>query len=647
MVLVVLEHAELALPGGFIGVDVFFVISGYVISSVLLRDLVHGKLDLLRFWIRRSNRLLPTAAVVLAASAVGTAVLLSPFGAQQQAAATGAAAAVGLGNIALYLISADYFSEHVQGNPFLHTWSLGVEEQFYLFFPLIVLAAFRIGRGRTAGLLWVLSILFGLSFALSTVLSFAAVAPVVSSPGQFAFYMMPTRAWEFGVGAVIAVASSGLARGRWHSTAAVVGLALIGAAALLVEPGAAYPGALALIPVVAAALLLAAGLRSNPISRALSWTPLRRIGDVSYSLYLWHWPVLVFARRLWPGDDRAVLGALAVATVLAVITHRHVETPFRERGRSSTRRALRAPVVAVLAGGTACAVVLGGSLASWADPAVRSASRQLLARPVGYEQCLSTVPVSDRDLGPCTWGADGARPVYLLGDSNAQQFTEAARAAAIGSERRLVVATWGGCPLFDVGLHRPSAATKGSECASYAEDTNRWLRGQARGTVMLAASSEMVLDRDDAFEGSDGGLVRAPGRKAALWTDRLTEQIRSLETDGFDVVLIRTPPHFPGTARTWWHPAECQNSVVFHDPADCAVTLPTQEVDDRQGPVRAAEAAAIAATGARSVDVFDDVCRDGTCTTHRAGTWLYRDGLHVSPRYSEELGALFRRALTA
>lgn len=644
--LVVIEHAKLALPGGFVGVDVFFVISGFVITSMVVRDLASDAgFSLRRFSIRRANRLLPAAGVVLAVTAIGTALLLSPFGTQQQSAGTGVAAALGMSNIALYFISADYFSEHVQSNPFLHTWSLGVEEQFYVLFPLLLCVAWRVGRSRRSTLFWCITVVAVVSFSVSLVFSFSAVLPGIANPSQFAFYMTPTRAWEFAVGAALALWS---ARARWHAVhpvAVALGLILIAASAVWIEPGGAYPGTAALLPVTGTALVLAGGARHNPVSGLLAQRPLAWLGDVSYSLYLWHWPLLVFAWRLWPGQQGAVLGAIALAFALAALTHRFVETPFRGRAVTSTRRSLRAPVIAVVAGSTASVLVLGGALTSWGDPKLASAADQLLARPISYNECLSTTPVSQRDLGPCTWGPADGRPVYLLGDSNAQQFTEAARSAAVGEDRRLVVATWGGCPFLDIGLQRASDASKGAECARYVEDTTSWLRSQPRGTVLIAASSEMVLAADDTFRAGDGSVARTTAAKSAVWAERLAQRIGDLQRSGFDVVLIRTLPHFPGAQRDWWHPVECQNAVAFTDPAACGITISERSVRDRQHAIRTAETEAIRTTGAGQIDLLADICRDGVCSTFRNGTWLYRDGLHISPEYSGMLAPLFRPAL--
>ncbi len=648
--LVVLEHAEILLPGGFIGVDVFFVISGFVITPLIVRELESGSFDHRRFIVKRARRLLPSAGVVLAATAVGTALLLSPFGTQQQAAATGAAAAVSLSNIALYAISADYFSEHVRSNPFLHTWSLGVEEQFFLVFPVVLVLAWRFGRQRRSVLVATLLVVALASACLAWWAASSASVPGVSSPRNAAFYLPLTRAWEFAVGALLTLVTRSGRPHPWRGALAAGGMAVIVGSTLVLEPGAAWPGPSTLLPVLGAAAVIVGGLGPNAVSSALSSRPATWVGDRSYTLYLWHWPLLVFAERLWPDAWWPVITAIVAAVVLAALTTHFVERPFRSTaGRPPRSRPVRS-AGAFVASAVAMLSTVGlfaGSTTAWGVPQVAAGQDQLLARPAGYDACLSTTPVSQRDLAPCTWGDTRGLPVYLLGDSNAQQYTEALIGATEALGAHVTVATWGGCSLLDVPLIRRSDAGKGAECALYADDTVRWLLTRPRGVVVMASSGEMVASAQDAFRDSDGNLVRDPQRKAALWEDALVRRIAELERSGFRVVLARTAPHFPGRTREWWHPVECANDVVFTDVARCATSAPEQQLAHRQRLVLQAESEAVERTGVSSYDIWPDVCPDGRCTTHAGTTWIYRDGLHISPRFSRSLADDFARLLTA
>ncbi len=640
----IIDHAHFGLRGGFIGVDVFFVISGFVITAMLLREVrAQGRVRLGRFFIRRGYRLIPAAVVVIVFTAVVGMLLLSPLGTQQQAAVTGGAAAVGVSNTALYAISSDYFSEHTQSNPYLHTWSLGVEEQFYLFFPLVLLLVRKVARHRARAAAVVLTIVTVVSFALSLVASYSAVLPIIKSPSIFAFYMMPTRAWEFAAGALIACGAVWLTSLKGHALATWTGLALVLLSAIFIDNSVPFPGLVAIIPVLGAALVIFGGLTPNRGSRVLAWRPLAHIGDLSYSLYLWHWPLLVFARRLWPDSVVAVIGALILTYIAAYLTYRYVETPFRGRAKSWTWRTLRMPAVAVGVALLAAGSMLVGAQSNWGNANVEAAADQLLERPIGYNQCLSTTPVSQRDLGPCTWEGEG-EPIYLVGDSNAQQFTEALISASETLDRPLTIATWGGCPFFDVGRVDRNDPNKGAECSLYAEEGGRWLAQQPAGTVVMAAAGEMIMDDGIVFR-TGQELLNDSSSKAAQWGDAMAARVAELEMAGHEVFVVPTMPHFAGTSRAWWHPVQCQNADLFTDPSLCSARVSTPDMQEGMAAIVRGDQRGIASSGAEEIDLTGQVCESGWCETYRAGTWLYRDGLHITPTYSEKIADVFADAL--
>lgn len=646
VLLVIAEHARTGLSGGFVGVDIFFVISGFVITAMLYRELQqHGRVRLSRFYIRRAYRLIPAAALVLVVTAVLGMLLLSPLGTQQQAAATGGAAAVGLSNIALYVINSDYFSEHVQSNPFLHTWSLGVEEQFYFLFPLLISLTWLIMRRRKVWLWLMLALVCAASFSLSAWMSFSAVIPGVQNPAMFAFYMMPTRAWEFGVGALIALGASWLSNRGWHGTSGWLGLALIGGSAVFVDHSMPFPGLVAIAPVLGTALILYSGLSSNAGNALLSAKPLVHLGDLSYSLYLWHWPLLVFSRRLWPDSAVAVVLAVLLTYGAAYLTFRYVETPMRGRVSRVSWSTLRAPIIAVAASLAMTGGMLVGAQLNWGNGNVASAADQLLERPVGYNDCLSTTPVSQRDLTECTWPAVGDRPIYLVGDSNAQQYTEALIGAATQLQRPLTVATWGGCPFFDAGRVDADNPSKGAECAVYAQDGLDWISYQPVGTVVMASAGAPINGVDTQLTAVDGSPLISAADKAQRWADAMESRIRELESFGHEVLVVRAVPHFAGENREWWHPVECQNAALFADPVTCGSSVPDAEMQESMRVIQAAEATAIEATGAESLDLTAMICEDGLCQTYRDGDWIYRDGLHLSPSYSGHLAPTFAAVL--
>jgi peptidoglycan/LPS O-acetylase OafA/YrhL len=362
ILLVLLFHAGLSVPGGFIGVDVFFVISGFLITGLLLREReATGTIAFARFYARRVRRLLPAGALVLLATLPVAFAVLGPLD-RSSVMLDGAAAALSVGNLRFALAESDYFSAIGQPSPFLHFWSLAVEEQFYLVWPAIVFVVLRAGR-RWLGV--VLLVILGASLVLNVEIT------RISTP--WAFYSLPTRAWQLALGGLLAVAGVGLDRLPVPLRSVVGWLAMAGlaASALLLDGDVPYPGVAAITPTLCAALLIVAGTSRFGPGVALTVPPLRWLGRISYSLYLWHWPILVLV-RIALGDELPVEGRvlLVVASVIvSALSWRFVEERFRRpRQPGDTAR----PVLA-LGGATLLIVaVLGGSLAYGHDRLVEA-----------------------------------------------------------------------------------------------------------------------------------------------------------------------------------------------------------------------------------------------------------------------------------
>ena len=364
---VIASHAGVPfLPGGFVGVDVFFVISGFLISQLLFREVEKsGRLSLPGFYARRARRILPAATLVTIATVLASALWLSAV--DLLAVVKDALWAVFFAaNIHFAAVGTDYFAQEEPPSPMQHYWSLSVEEQFYLVWPalllvLVLLARWRRGdRGLPRPLvLGVLVVVTGASFAWSVVST--------SSDPLAAYFSTPARAWELGLGALTALVATSLAARMSTVVRGVVcglGLALIAVACVAYGDQTPFPGSAAAVPVVGSALVLLAGAGGHareplPV-RALGVLPMRVVGDWSYSLYLWHWPVLIIAARHY-GRDLGFLRTLvcvAVVFVLSALTYRYVEQPFRSPRRFPVRRALSLYPAAV-------AVVAAGSLSGY------------------------------------------------------------------------------------------------------------------------------------------------------------------------------------------------------------------------------------------------------------------------------------------
>jgi peptidoglycan/LPS O-acetylase OafA/YrhL len=344
---VVLYHAGLSwVSGGFVGVDVFFVISGYLITSIILAERRAGRFSLADFYARRIRRIFPALFAVMAASYPIAFAVMGPVGMAEFAGSV-TAATLFLANLYFYDISG-YFATAAEMKPLLHTWSLAVEEQFYLFFPALVLLTWRLGARRQVAMLAALAVL---SLAL-------AQWDIAEGKADRAFFMLQTRLWELMAGALCAswLASprgQALRAGGRARHGALLGLALILFAVLAYDGETRFPGLAALPPVLGAVLVILFATRQSLAGRLLSWRPMVLVGLVSYSFYLWHVPLLVFTRIGTGRDDLALmLGACALAFVLACLSWRHVERPFRRMHALPHRRLFGTAAVAmVLLGG--------------------------------------------------------------------------------------------------------------------------------------------------------------------------------------------------------------------------------------------------------------------------------------------------------
>jgi len=325
VLVVVLFHAGLAgVIGGFVGVDVFFVISGFLITGLLLREHERtGRIELLQFYARRVRRLLPAAMVVLVVTLVVAINLVAPLD-RTAIGLDAAASALSIGNMRFALAAGDYFATIAAPSPFLHFWSLAVEEQFYLAWPALILLVARGVHARRRVLIALLAV---------SIASFAANLIVVDGAANWAFYSLPTRAWELGLGGLLAAGPVAMTRipGSVVGFAGWLGLGAIAIATLTFDSSLAYPGIAAMLPSLGAVALIAGGSRRLGPGRLLSVKPLRFLGKVSYSLYLVHWPILVLAPLVIESepDDltRFVLVGLSVAAAFA--TWALVENPFR------------------------------------------------------------------------------------------------------------------------------------------------------------------------------------------------------------------------------------------------------------------------------------------------------------------------------
>ena len=341
--LVLIYHAKW-IDGGYIGVDIFYVISGFLITGILLRELdSKSTISLVAFYARRTKRLLPASFVVIFATALAALILL-PASMRQSLGKDVIAASTYISNFLFALWENDYQNLNSTPSPFIHFWSLAVEEQFYIFWPLFILILFRIGKHRAVfyGVLTTLVTSFLFSFYLTE------RAPI------WAFYILPTRAWELAAGALLVFLPE---LKKFRPVVALVSFVAICIATLIFDKTTPFPGVAALAPVVATVLLLASRSKWPPLinviaqSRVTQW-----LGAISYPLYLWHWPVLVIP-AIYLGEELTLIQTillLALTVLLAGLTHRYVEAPMREVTLSHRR------IFTFAAIATSASILIGG-----------------------------------------------------------------------------------------------------------------------------------------------------------------------------------------------------------------------------------------------------------------------------------------------
>ena len=657
MLVVVLFHAGLGFPGGFVGVDVFFVISGFVITAMLADEHRSGGVHLGRFYLRRIRRLLPALALVLVV-VLALAPLLGPRNADSQTIGTARAGALFGANIELIGSSQGYFDARTEANAFLHLWTLSVEEQFYLGFPLLLLLAaatvrrFGPPKGRAKGLLHplasgVLAAAAAVSFIAAWAFAGHHVPGLGDIGGRVAFYSAPTRAWEFLAGALLAlaVARGVVVRRAMADALGVLGLILISVAVLGFDATTSFPLIVGVVPVMAAILLILGGTGSGsgPVGRVssmLAARPMRWVGDRSYGWYIWHWPLIVFARATFPGVGWAAPAAAALSLAVAAVSYRVVEKPIRHRPPRA---------VPTLTLGAVCIAL--PLLVAQSTPLVRERidrNRALVA--VNFQlrrhldlktRCTDSVP-NPASREACTWPATGhsagSGTAVLLGDSNAGQFTEGFIAGAGMAGLGATVQTRSGCPFADLELRRLGVVD--ARCRAFYEAQMAALEASPPKVVVLASAADLrVVDDTSALKLPDGAVwATEPDTKTTVWRDALSRTVARLDGLGISVVVVRPIPRFGG----WPAPGECARATVLVDEASCATERPTIRTRLLSGQFDVAETEAVSGRKRASlVDVGPLLCPETTCRTLVGGQWVFRDESHITVRSSEALAPLF------
>jgi peptidoglycan/LPS O-acetylase OafA/YrhL len=613
---IILFHADLpGFSGGYVGVDIFFVISGYLIGGLLLRDLAGQRFSIAGFYARRARRILPALVVLLAATTAVAALLLlswdfNLYGQSLRASATFTA------NLHFWLTTS-YFDNNADTKPLLHIWSLAVEEQFYLALPLVMLLAWRLAKP------WLTVLVAALA-----VLSLLHAQLLLASGGTGAFYLPTPRAWEFLAGTAMALpVAQALQPGRLAEALALVAIAAIIFVVVFYDEATPFPGLGALPPVIGAAILVHPAASGTRVGRMLGWRPLAVVGLMSYSLYLWHWPIMAFWRYTHRGElglEGAAL-SLVLTALLGALSWRYVERPFRQPWFS--RPALVLPVSLVALVPLVVIATLIVDRFGYPERLPEEVGRIEAARgdvDPRRDECLqkSLAPIP----GPmCRFGEEGA-PVRIavIGDSFGAALLPAFD--AIAKERGVAgaAALREGCfPLLDV---KPLYMA----CRNMIRDAvDRVAAMKDVETVVLAArfaaaaeSSRFGVMRWTRFITDDA--TREPGFEDArrVFRDGLERSLAALA--GKRVVIVYGIPEQPVNV-----PVEAALDRMLGRDAPFAVTFDAYRA--RNAFTDAAMAEIGGGAGAVLIDLGTVLCPGpDRCRVMEDGHPLYSDDNHLS-----------------
>jgi peptidoglycan/LPS O-acetylase OafA/YrhL len=621
VLLVVAYHAGGLLHGGFVGVDVFFVISGFVITGSLMRERArNGAISVGAFYIRRIRRILPLAGLVVATTMIAGSLIYRDVLGRDALARTGRAAAMFVANFHLHSASSEYFSAFAERNPLLHMWSLAVEEQFYLLLPGLLLVSWRFGQSRAhPPHRWARASVLAVTLASAT----GAVLVVAGGNTDWAFFAPHLRAWEFGVGVLLALWRADST--RWSpgvaTLGAAAGLALIVTPALAYDSTTRFPGASAVPPVLGAALLIAASPHAPLIRGPLGWRPFEWLGDRSYGWYLWHWPLIVFAEALWPEVTGIAVFAAAGSLLLTAITHRVMEEPVRRLAMTGMAALVVLGVVVNIP------VAIGEIIEREASVAAATGDRLFGPFPEAWEAGCG----EDADLDACTFVSRRGQPtVLLVGDSHATVLADAVTAAADQLGLGTVVFTQFGCPAIPRGVfdrREDSDGTSNQQCPKYQRALMEVVDSVDPVAIVVAHRSPTYLDLRDGeiddlrygpIEDTNGKPAADHDAALAIWRDGLRAFVRAA---GRPTLIVGTVPEFP---------MSITKEALRGERSSSRPRRTLAMVQARRGDAIAIEEE-LAATH-DDVDFFDPVpvlCDRAGCEARSGDGWRYHNGDHL------------------
>ena len=627
--------SEQVLPGGFIGVDVFFVISGYLITRILASELADGRYSIAAFYVRRAKRILPVLFLVLSTTLALGLVLLTPS--ELSGMGKTMAATAGFVSNVTFWMDTGYFDTVAERKPLLHTWSLAVEEQFYLLWP-VLLAWMTRRRWNIARMLWT-----------GAVLSFALSCYFVVRHQPTAFFLLPGRAWELLMGAALALAVlPPIATRTQRNVSAVAGLAMIVGASLFLGRTSPFPGWNAVLPCVGTALLIHAGSSGETVvgRYLLSRRPVVFVGLISYSLYLWHWPLLSLARITQHGylTPAQTIGVVALSLVLSVFTWRYVERPFRVHGPipSAAPVLIRYAFVSVALFALGTFAYRSRGLVEFApDNIVRTELARYDANPLS-DRCLRW----QGEAGPLPMSACMTaqtrfkRRMAIWGDSHADAV--APGAVRYANERGYAThqLTMAACPpLLTAEVKGPDVTYE--PCAQFNKQVLQYLTRDAQTEVVLLAARWPVYTENTRFGPEDPGpttfLVDAEDQELSaeaskrVFTRALDSTLNALRAAGKTVLILGTIPAIGINVPACLARNEMPLSDVRECDVDSAAVFPRMQFPDSEIDRIASNRPRVCTFIPKTV-----MCPNGECMDTYGKEILYANDDHLSTH-----GALF------
>jgi len=624
--------------GGYVGVDIFFVISGYLITSIIVRELTAGEFSIARFYERRVRRILPALTVVVVATLLVGLVLLSP--AQLEDLGRSAAATSVFSSNIFFFLGSGYFDGASELKPLLHTWSLAVEEQYYILFPFLLMLIAKRYSGNFE--VWLISL--GIVSLLACIVWTRINAPA-------AFYLIPFRAWELLIGSVLALQLLPKLAGSATRNA----LSLLGASMMLISvfvytPETRFPGAAAALPTIGTAFIIHAGSGGKTfVNRALSIRPMVFVGLISYSLYLWHWPIVVFAKQYlineWTDLESGVI--LIVILFLSTLSWRFVETPFRNRRLFGPRERLFtifAAVSVVLISASLSMVVMQGLPGR--DTAAPMSD--VIAVDPGWQHWKNCEELGEKDVPVpelCAVGAKQASPGFILwGDSHALAMASAINLSAQREGVAGLLAVRTACPPL-LSIDRPGQTS----CHEFNQSILAYLAAREDiGTVILAARWAISASgtRYKNESGKSISLVdlkadaSASADNAVLFERGLQRTITALQELGKNIVLVTQVPEVGHDVPSASYAARLTGRDV-----NMMIAPTTAEYRERNAAASRVFEALRTDSAVTIIDPSQLLCDAQNCRVVLDATPLYRDDHHLSLRGCVLISHLFDKLL--